>query len=584
MILVLNLNLHVGGRKMARYQRLVDQSSWLRCQLAVFALAMLGVLLLELASSQPAAADWLAKFRTPTAKLATLDAAAARLRTFAASSKGPVLAATVSQEGHWTFVNQRGEKFTAASPDELKRVVSTLAPENRAADTGAPATGAPAKPPAATGTPEPAGRLTLLLTEDVVFDNRVWLKDLPKGTDLRVVVDDDVLRLHVRGDLSRGPATPATSSTSNAPAIYAEIRPHLLISATSRAQFDEAVWQLHRPLKTANIRVLSLEPGGPPTLTSAPKLDPATRRPLIDRIDPLRAADGLKVLRGQTALMVGRVDGKLLFVRGSSGPEQSVILADLVQAAEAADVNLILLQSASARQPGARNWLWQKAEVAGLDDALARAQLSDLLAVLGTGERPLAISPASLSAGAGQAGTELPVVGRVTLSAIPDVPPGMLDSVLPMGRATEVLGGAFDDVMSGLTGKVTITQARLYLQSRQRASELQGRLVPSVPTGWIEAYLGALMLGVFGWRWTSAWWQRLWPREARSDYAGVLGFRAAQAARALLMAFLFLPLAGVLALPAVLWSWFNPANPDKSVPTNVRADAPRHPAPPGVSR
>jgi hypothetical protein len=581
MILVLKLKLHVGGRKMTHYQRIVHRGWWLHCQLAVLTL-LLGVLWFGTVS-QPAAADWLAKFRTPTGQVAALDTAAARLKAIAASSKGPVLAATVSQEGHWTFVNQRGEKFTAASPDELKRVVSTLAPENRAADTAAPATGASAKPPAATGTPDPAGRLTLLLTENVVFDNRVWLKDLPKGADLRVVVDGEVLRLHVRGDLTRGAATPTSSGTAHTPAIFAEIRPNLLIGATSRAQFDDAVWQLHRPLKTANIRVLSLEPGGPPTLSSAPKLDPSTRRPLIDQIDPLRAADGLKVLRGQTALVVGRIDGKLLFVRGSSGPEQSVILGDLVQAAEAADVNLVLLQSANARQPGARNWLWQKAEVAGLDNALARALLSDLLAVLGTGERPLAITPASFGASA-EAGTEPPVAGRVTLTAKPDVPPGMLDSVLPMGRATDVLGGAIDDVMSGLTGKVTVTQARLYLQSQQRASELHGRLVPSVPTGWIEAYFGALLLGLLGWRWTSAWWQRLWPHEARSDYAGALGFRAAQAARTLLIAVLFLPLAGLLALPAVLWRWIRTAGFANSRPINVRADPPPHPAPPGASR
>jgi hypothetical protein len=322
--------------------------------------------------------------------------------------------------------------------------------------------------------------------------------------------------------------------------------------------------------------VLSLEPGGPPTLTAAPKLDSTNRRPLIDRIDPLRAADGIKVLRGQTALVTGRVDGKLLFVRGSSGPEQSVILADLVQAAETADVNLVLLQSASARQPGARNWLWLKAEVAGLDEALARTQLSDLLAVLGSGERPLAIATAAAGLASVQPGTEPPNARRVTLTAMPDVPHSFLESILPTGRATEVLGGAIDDVMSGLTGKVTITQARLYLQSRQRASELQGRLVPGVPTGWIEVYLGALLLGALSWRWTSAWWQRLWPKEARSDYAGVLGFRAAQAARTLLMVFVFWPLAGIIALPAMLWGWLKPAA--TAQPATASA------APPGASR
>jgi hypothetical protein len=478
---------------------------------------------LVIATSPAVAADWLAHFRSPAAQVGGLEAAAARLKTFIAPATGTVLAATVSQEGHWTFVNALGEKFTAATTDELKRVVDTLAPSNR-------------PPGAPTGPAKPSGPLTLLLTEDAVFTYGGWLKDLPKGADLRIVVNDDVWRLHHR--------------TGAAPTMFAEIRPNLLVGASDRAQFDEAVWQLNRPLKTANIRVLSLEPGGPPALTAAPKLDPATRRPLVDRLDPLRVADSIKILRGQTVLVVGRVDGKLLFVRGSSGPEQSVILADLVQAAEAADVNLVLLQSASARQPGARNWLWQKAEVAGLDDALARAQLSDLLAVLGTGERPLAIVPTASS-----------VTGRIMLTAIPAPAPTMLEAVLPVGRATEVLSGAIDDVMSGLTGKVTVTQAQLHLQSRQRTTDLQGRLLPSVPTGWIEAYMAALLLGLLGWRLTSKWWQKLWPREARTDYAGALGFRAAQAARTLLMVVVFMPVAGLLAVPAMLSQWLKPARP-----------------------
>jgi hypothetical protein len=530
----------VQEAEVMRFQRLVQQQIRPRSRVDAVLLS-LAALLLGVAGSQPAAADWLSSFRNPSAKVMALDAAGARLKIFAATAAGPALAATVSQEGHWTFVNKLGERFTAASAEELKRVVGTLIHE-----------------PAATSAPVPSGRLIVLLTEDAIFDNRTWLKDLPKGADLRVVVNDDVWRLHQRGELARG-QSPA------APLLFAEIRPNLLVAATDRAQFDEAVWQLNQPLKAANIRVLSLEPGGPPTLAGTPKLDPVTRRPLIDRLDPLRATDAMKALRGQTALVVGRIDGKLLFVRGSSGPEQSVILADLVQAAEAADVNLVLLQSASSRQPGVRNWLWQKAEVAGLDDALARAQLSDLLAVLGTGERPLAIMPTAGMPAAGTAPSSPPITppipGRIVLTAVPAVAPNMLETVLPVGRAAELISGAIDDVMSGLTGKVTVTQAQLHLQSRQRTLDLQGRLLSNVPTGWIEAYLGALVLGLLGWRLTSRWWQRLWPRETRGDYAGTLGFRAAQAARALLMVAVFLPVAGLLALPALLVTWLKPPRP-----------------------
>jgi hypothetical protein len=549
----------LGGAQRGQVMRwVVQQRLWFdRMGLAarlVLATFLLAASLLGATASQPAAADGLSQFRSSagTSGAGGLDAAAAQLKTLAGSKKGPALAATVGQEGHWTFVNQRGEKFTAASPEELKRVVATLVP-GLAEGTGTPGTvpgQIPGQIPGQTvgktsDASAPDKRLTLLLTEDAVFDYRSWLKDLPQGADLRVVVDNQVLPLLIRGDLTR--AEPAA-------ALFAEIRRDLFVAVINRAQFDEVVWQLNRPL-TTSVRVLALEPGGPATLGAMPKLDATSRRPLIDRLDPLRVAEGIKALRGQTAIVVGRVEGKLLVVQGSRGPEQSVIVSDLVQAAEASDVNLVMLQSASARQPGARNWFWQASEVAGLETALARAQVSDLLSVLGAGERPLTITPSSSGA---------TVAGRVTLTAMRDSVPARLENVVPM--ATDAMAGAIDDLMSGLTGKVTVTQAQLHLQSRQRATALQGRLVPSVPTGWIEGYVAALLLGLLGWRWTSAWWQRLWPQEARGDYAGVFGFRAAQAARAVLMMFVYLPVAGLLVLPVVLISWFKPASTANTVP------------------
>jgi hypothetical protein len=533
-------------------QRLSQQRLWLGCSAAVAWLALA-------ATSQPVAADWLARFRSSagTSSAGGLEAAAAQLKTFAGPIKGPALAATVSPEGHWTFVNQLGEKFTAASPEELKRVVATLVPGTVAEAPTVPGASVPVVPGTTpdTGVAGPVKRLTLLLTEDAVFDQRAWLKDLPPGADLRVVVDREVLPLLVRGDLARGNVARGAPEA----ALFAEVRPNLLVAVIDRGQFDEAVWQLHRPL-TASVRVLALEAGGPATLGATPKLDPTSRRPLIDQLDPLRAADGIKALRGQTAIVVGRVEGKLLYAQGSRGPEQSVIVADLVQAAAAADVNLVVLQSTSARQPGARNWFWQTAQVAGLDNALARAQLSDLLSVVGAGERPLTIAP-SVAEPASPGGA---VAGRVTLTAMRDVAPARLENAVPI--ATEAMAGAINDLMSGVTGKVTVTQAQLHLQSRQRATALQGRWVPGVPTGWIEVYLGALLLGLIGWRWTSAWWQRLWPQEARGDYAGVVGFRAAQAARAALMVVIFLPVAGLLVWPALLMSWLKPAPSVTGVP------------------
>ena len=177
--------------------------------------------------------------------------------------------------------------------------------------------------------------------------------------------------------------------------LLAQVRPHLLVELGDPGLFHEALFQLARPLKAAGIRVIALEPGGPGLLARAPRIDAASGRALTDAIDPDRLRHALAPLRGQTALVTGRVDGELLYFRPASGPERSLLLRDLTAAAEAADVNLVILKSAAPRQPGARNWLWQRAEVRGLDAALQRADLGDFLDALGAsgGRMTVAATP-----------------------------------------------------------------------------------------------------------------------------------------------------------------------------------------------
>src|SRR4029079_18048251 len=94
-----------------------------------------------------------------------------------------------------------------------------------------------------------------------------------------------------------------------------------------------------------------------------------------------------------TVLVTGRVDGRLLYVQPSSGAERSILLPDLFKAAEEADVNLVGLRAASTpRQPGGRNWLWQKVEVKGLEQAMQHARFADFLNALGGPNNRLLVS------------------------------------------------------------------------------------------------------------------------------------------------------------------------------------------------
>lgn len=424
-----------------------------------------------------------------------IEAVAAHVKALPHRADRPALAASGSHEGHWRFVNRSGEAMTAANADEIARALNVLTPE--AAQ---------------------SGRLALYLTEDTVYAHRAMLKDLPGSADLHVVAGGEAYRLLRQGEAA-------------VPRLYAEVRPSLVVEMAEKRLFDEALWQLARPLNRANVRVIALEPGGPKALSSAPRIDRETRRAMTDAIDPDRLKHSFSAIRGQTALVTGRVEGALLHFRPASGGERTLLVRDLTAAAEAADVNLVILRSSSPRQPGARNWLWQQVEVANLDQAMARATISDFLDAL-----------------AGPA-------GRMTVTASPA---GALRTTLDLAPARGLAGvpspnpvaSALSDTLAEVTGKVVLHGVTATVRSKDRETELEARLVPGIPSMIQHVYIGGLVLGLFGLATARGWWRRIWPPEAAGDYGSRFGFRAAQSVRGLAFTLVFLPLAG---LPAFAW-------------------------------
>lgn len=431
--------------------------------------------------------------RVPRHATAALENAARHVRSLPAKSDGVVLAAQGTQEGHWRFVNKAGEMFTVGTPEEMKRVISVLYPEAKA-----------------------NARLSLYLTEDTIFRDRVALRALPVGAELSVVAGTESYRVLRR-------------SEGAVERFYAEIRPNLVIEMADRRLFEEAAWQLARPLNKANVRVLALEPSGPPTLSAWPRIDPATKRAVVDVIDPASLPAAMGSARGQTLLIMGRIEQGLLYVKPSSGPERSLLLKDLFRAADEADVNLIVLQAASTpRQPGGRNWLWQKVEVQGLEVALQHARMADFLNGLGAPNRRLAV-------------IALPVGKRTVLdlTAAGDLP----------GGQTRPVSELFSGIVSDITGKVVTIAVQANLRSAERQQEIDRRLVPGIPSGLQIGYLVLVLLGLFGVPVSRVWWQRIWPPEVATEYAGRAGYRAARTVRALAFSLVFLPLTAVVAAP-----------------------------------
>ena len=422
-----------------------------------------------------------------------LAAIAARLR--AVPPLGPALAAEATDDGHWRFLSLAGETYTAGTPEELARVAPILFPD------------APR-----------AAELALYVAPDTIFGHRLALAALPPGSTLYLMA----------GGLSY-PVTPRADGEGKR--WFAQVRPNLMLELAERAAFAEAAWQLARPLATAAIRILALEPGGPPTLPSTPRLEPESGRALVDAIDPRSLTAALARVRGQTVLVTAHIAGGVLNVQPARGPEASLALAPLFAAAEEADVNLIVLHAASVpRQPGGRNWLWQKVEVAGLHAALGNATLADFFDALGAANRPLLV-----------AATTAP--GRASLTMLPGAgaPAPALD-----------VEGMYGGVLAQITGRVSIAGVAASLRSAERERELARRIIPGVPAALQAAYAVLLLLGGIGSGAARAWWRRLWPPERITEYAGRAGYRAARAVRGLVFLLLFVPLSAPASLPCAL--------------------------------
>ncbi|MEI9901609.1 MAG: hypothetical protein WDN31_17530 [Hyphomicrobium sp.] len=297
--------------------------------------------LLLAAAAAAAQANWLSRLsrigaedvgavasKTGRIGIVELERAAEHIRSLPASS-GAALAAHATPEGHWKFVNRNGDVFTAGTPEELQRVLPTLLPETT-----------------------PGSKLGIYLSEDTLFGERALLKDLPAAATLYLVAGKESYPLIAR-------------AMSGGDALYAAVRPNLLVELRERSLFDEAIAQLERPLSRSSIRTLALEPSGPATLSSYPRIEPGTKTALVDAVDPAFLAGSLSSLRGQTVLVTGRVEDNLLYFRPSSGSEQSIKVSDLMGAAADYDVNLVMLHAPTPRQPGGRNWLWQRISVGG---------------------------------------------------------------------------------------------------------------------------------------------------------------------------------------------------------------------------
>ena len=450
-------------------------------------------------------ANWLTKILTETAEVggkgaarvgrSALARAAHQLKRLPPEPGRALFAATVSGEGHWTFVNRAGQAFTAANAAELKRVVQVLSPEHAA---GAP--------------------FSVVVADDVLFRHRAVFKDLPEGASVRLAARGESFR--VRGDVRK----------LDAP-LFLEVRPNVQLRMSSPIAMEEGLWQLARPFNAKGVRVLALDAKGPDTLPSLPRVDPKSKRVLADRVDPGKLARAMSALRGQTVVISARIEGGGIVFRGAGGGERVVALKDIVAAAERWDVNLVLLNARVPRQPGDLNWLWQRVTIDGLEDALGRSSRGAFLSAL-VGD-------------SGHMVVEVAERGSQRAVLLARAVPGAM--ALPNDGQ---LGRIVAEVASEVAGTVVAHGIRMDLVSRHRRKELDERIVPGIPADLQFFIIGLWTMALISFSVVSGWWARLWPPEDRTEYGSWFGFASARIVRMALFVFVFMPVVG---LPALVW-------------------------------
>jgi hypothetical protein len=369
-----------------------------------------------------------------------------------------VLAAQGTPEGHWRFVNQSGEMFTVGTPDEMKRVVTVLYPETK-----------------------PGARLALYMTEDTVLGQGVRFRALPPGAERYLVVGGTSYRL---------------SPTRGEP-LYAQVRPTVGVEVLGNPLLKEALGRLDRPLAQAGVRVLTLEPGGPKTLPTAPPADAGTAAQSA-RLDPVGLADALAGLSGQTLVVCARGEGDLIYVRPAAGPERSLAVGELMAAANKADVALIVLQFASPLEPACPDGGRPAAELT----------LADILdAAIEPRQAPVAVALAGrLKA------LDATVVGDLATGAEP----------------------------------IRLGDARQRRRGRDLIADIPFPATPAI-------YVGLLLLGWLGTPVATKVWGAVWRVGDRSEYpSGGAGYWAARTVSFLVFALVFQPLTAVVTAPVNL--------------------------------
>jgi hypothetical protein len=156
------------------------------------------------------------------------------------------------------------------------------------------------------------------------------------------------------------------------------------VSLHTHQALDEVLYRLSKNFNRAAMRLIRLDPMGGETISAATRKG-SGKLQAPDWVAPFHFAAALQGIRGQTAVVTGRIEaGVLRADAGTSGTIQ-IELSQLERAAADADVNLIVVGTNKLAQPSATG-LFGPVRFKALEAAFQTRDLRGFLSAVGDGK------------------------------------------------------------------------------------------------------------------------------------------------------------------------------------------------------
>jgi hypothetical protein len=313
-----------------------------------------------------------------------------------------------------------------------------------------------------------------------------------------------------------------TYSLSTSPAATKLIDNHISINISDMSSLKTALWQLQRPVTSANMRLIQLADN--PDLT-LPKQSYGSKIP-VDKVGTNQLLNALKTMRQQSFVISAKVENGFI-IQG----KEKIAVMDLEKVAADRDISLIILGSDKPKKTLdqlAKDW--QKRKDTGSLNSYTAGDFYNAFAPKNSSS-PVPVEIDS----SGKLRTALHFDHSVPTKAIQPQSSSIDLALMPLHALTK--------------------SVMLFQPNEARAQELDDRIHPLIPS-WVHLSLvGSLVIGLVAHKTSWFLYLKLWASPLRINYRHWFPFTLRYLLHRLAFILLYLPLLGFISPLYILITW-----------------------------